>query len=169
MKRTIIGPQDLGSAHHIVEVGANNIAASGPFAQPAIAPEDHVIAIEQHHAVGHALQNTLILHEAGDIDDFREMVGVSIDADVFSCAELAEGPHRRDLDALHVFAKALLEHDLGIVSATETENLRRGKCSRGGTILSRWALFVHDLVFREGRLKELLQTSLISAPTTGVT
>ena len=87
-------------------------------------PQRIVLSLaQQHDAVGHALQNALVLHEPGDVDDFGEVVGVGVDADVLAAAEMREGPRRRDVDDLHIFAEALPQGDLRIVRAAETENL----------------------------------------------
>ena len=98
VERAEIGAEDLGRAHHFVKVRADDVLAAGPFAQPAVAPENRVVVAEQHDAVGHALQDALVLHEPGDVDDFGEVIGVGVDADVVAAAEMREGPNRRDID-----------------------------------------------------------------------
>ena len=95
MERTEIGAEDFGRAQHVVEIRADDVVAAGPLAQPAVAPEDRVVAVEQHDAVGHALQDALVLHEPADVDDFGEVVGVGVDADEVAAAELGQGSDRR--------------------------------------------------------------------------
>ena len=123
VERTEVGAEDLGRAHHLVEVGADDVVAAGPLAQPAVAPEDRVVAVKQHDAVGHALQDALVLHEPGDVDDFGEMVGVGVDADVLAAAQLGQRPGRRDFDDLHVVAEPLAQRHLGVMRAAQAENL----------------------------------------------
>ncbi len=67
-----IGTENLGRAHHVVEVRADDVVAAGPLAQAAVAPEDRVVAIEQNDAVGHALQYAFVLNEPGGVDHFGE-------------------------------------------------------------------------------------------------
>jgi hypothetical protein len=45
------------------------------------------------------------------------VVGICVDANVFAGSELAEGPHRRDLDDLHFLAEPILQGDLRVVSS----------------------------------------------------
>ena len=74
-----------------------------------------VVVAQQHDAIGHALQDALVLHQAGDIDDFGKMIGVRVDAHVLAAAEMREGANGRDVDDLNFFAKPLTKGDLSVV------------------------------------------------------
>jgi hypothetical protein len=132
VERTKIGAQYFGRAHDVVKVGADNVIAARPFAEAAVSPKDRVIGIEQDHAVGHALQNALVLHQPGNVDYFGKVIGIGIDTDEFPGFELAEGPHRGDILDLHFFAEALLKSDLSIMRSAKTKNLgrRQRSCAR---------------------------------------
>ena len=60
-----VGAENLRAAQDGVEVGADDAIAVGPFAQPAVAPDDRVVAVQQDDAVGHAFQNLLVLQQLG--------------------------------------------------------------------------------------------------------
>src|SRR4051794_22418249 len=82
MERTEIRTENVGCAHHLVKVRANNVIAAGPFAQTTIAPKNLIVAIEKDDAVGHALQHALVLNQSSSVDHFGKMVGVGVDADI---------------------------------------------------------------------------------------
>ncbi len=107
VERAEIGAENLGRAHHLVEVGADDVFAAGPLAQAAIAPENRVVAIQQDDAIGHALQDALVLNEPRGVDHFGKMIGIGIDADVVAGAELRESPNRGGIDDLDIVAKSL--------------------------------------------------------------
>ena len=117
VERTEVGAENLGRAHHVVEVRADDVFAARPFAEPAVAPEDRVVVIEQHDAVGHALQDAFVLNEPGDVDHFGKVVGVGIDADEVAGAEMGKGSNGRGIDDFDVVAKPLAQRDLSVVSS----------------------------------------------------
>src|SRR4051812_34828495 len=105
MERTEIRAENIGGTHHLVEVRANNFLTAGPFAEPAIAPENLVITIEKDDAVGHALQHPLVLNEPCSVDHFGKVVGIGVDANKVARAKLGKGADRRGIDDLNVVAK----------------------------------------------------------------
>ena len=75
-----VGAEDLRAAQHRVEIGADHGLAAGPLAQPAVAPDDRVVAVQQHDAVGHALQNLLVLQQLADLEGVAQVLGGDIQA-----------------------------------------------------------------------------------------
>ena len=61
--------------------------------------------------------DALVLHEAGGVDHFGEVVGVGVDTDKLVRAELGEGADRRRIDDLDVLAKSFTQSDLSVVSS----------------------------------------------------
>jgi hypothetical protein len=123
VKRAEIGPEDFGRPHDVVKVRTDNVITARPFAQAAVAPKDGVIFAQQRDAVRHSLKNAFVLHEPGGIDDFRKMIGVRVDADIFAAAEVRERANRRHLNDVDFLAEALAEGNLGVVRAAQTEDL----------------------------------------------
>ena len=128
-------------------------------------PKDRLVFAQQDDAVRHALQDPLVLHKSGDVDDFGEMVGVGIDADILAAAQMRKGPHRRDVDDFDLVAKPLAKSNLRIVLAAQTKHL--GTLTRplgaGGMILLRSAWLVHDPDI-QGQL-EVRSTAPVTAET----
>ena len=58
-----VGPEDFRAAQDGVEVRADHRLAVGPFTQPAVAPDHRILGVQQNHAVGHALENLLVLEQ----------------------------------------------------------------------------------------------------------
>jgi len=88
MERTIIRAEDFRGAHYIVKIRAYDVIAACPISQSPIAPENRVVAAKQDDAVGHALQDSLVLDETRDIDYFGEVIGICVNAYKFATAEL---------------------------------------------------------------------------------
>ena len=125
MEGAKVGPDDLRISQDLVEIGPHHVAAAGPLEEPTVAPEDDVVAGQQHDAVGHALQDAFILQEAADVDDGRKMVGVGVDADVVAIGQLGHGAGGgRHLDDLELAAQPVAKRNLLVVSSAEAENLR---------------------------------------------
>jgi hypothetical protein len=61
LERAEVRPQYLRTAEHRIELFADGRFARTPLAQSAVAPEDRVVAVQQHDPVGHALENLLVL------------------------------------------------------------------------------------------------------------
>ena len=96
--------------------------------------------VEQHDAVGHALQNALVLHEPADVDDFGKVVGVGVDADVVAVGEFRQGPcRRRDFHHFNLAAQLVAKCHLLIVCATQAQDLRHvgSFVDRGSAVLAR--------------------------------
>ncbi len=94
MERAEVGPQDFRAVHRRVEVHADDILAAGPLLQPAVAPDDRVVGVEQHDAVGHALQNVFVLEQSADAERFGQMTFGHEDAGVFFVRQSGQSTDR---------------------------------------------------------------------------
>ena len=80
VERAEVGPQDLRAAQGRVEIDPRHRFAAAPLAHPAVAPEDRVVAFEHGHAVGHALEDLLVLQQLADLEGLLEVFGGDEDA-----------------------------------------------------------------------------------------
>ena len=76
-----IRAQNLGAAQHRVEIRPDDLLAAGPFPQAAVAPDDRVVGVQQHDAVGHALQNAFVLQQLADLNGVGQMLRSDVDPD----------------------------------------------------------------------------------------
>ncbi len=58
-----VGAQDFGAAQDGVEVRPDHAVALRPLAEPPVAPDDRVVAVQQDDAVGHAFENVFVLQQ----------------------------------------------------------------------------------------------------------
>ena len=92
MEGAKIGPQDFRAAQRRVEIRPHHRLPAAPLANLPVAPEDRVVALQQHDAVGHAFEDLLVLQQLADIEDFVEEVGGHEDAGEFFPASTAPAP-----------------------------------------------------------------------------
>ena len=94
MEGAKIRAENFRTAQRRVEIHPHDRLAAAPLLDPAIAPDDRVVGIDQHDAVGHALQNPLVLQQLADAEGFGEMLAVNKNARVTFAGQSRERPHR---------------------------------------------------------------------------
>ena len=110
MEGTKIGPQDLGASEHVVEIFADDFLTATPLRQPAVAPKNLVLAVNQHQPIGHTLQDTVVADQLSDLGRPREMVGIAIDRrEVFACEMHKRFDRRKNLHNFDVFTESLTD------------------------------------------------------------
>ena len=89
-----VRPQDFRAAQRRVKVDPHDRIAAAPFAHPAVAPDDRVVALQQGDAVGHALEDLLVLQELADLEGLAEVLGGDENAVEPLAGQQGQGPHR---------------------------------------------------------------------------
>ena len=121
-----VGAEYLGAAQDVVKILADHFFATAPLAESAIAPQDEILVVQQHDAVGHALQDAIVANQLAKVRHFREMVGVAIDGGKFlpgHSGQRLDG--REDLHDLDFASQATTEVDQRIVTTAQVEDLRQ--------------------------------------------
>jgi len=123
VKRTKVGADDLGTTKDAIEILADDTLSITPFAEPTIAPDDDVVRIQQHDAVGHAFENAITFEQTLDLQRRVKMPRVDIDTRQWSAGHLRESRQRR-LDANHLVLIVELRGD-GAVAPVRLGNYQK--------------------------------------------
>ena len=93
VKGAEIGAQDFRAAQGGVEVDPDHRLQAAPFADPPVAPENRVVAVQQCDAVGHAFENLLVLQQLADFKGLAEIIGGDVNAGKLVPRQQGHGPH----------------------------------------------------------------------------
>jgi len=63
VERTKIRSQNLGAVEHRIKILADDSFAPGPLAQPAVSPNDRIVAVEQNYPVGHSFEDVDVVRD----------------------------------------------------------------------------------------------------------
>ena len=92
MKWAKVWPQDLGTIQRRIEVVANDILAATPFVEAAVAPDNRIVQIKEHHAVGHALQDPFVLQQLAETKRLRRVTSRNVDSGVLLASKAQPVP-----------------------------------------------------------------------------
>ena len=86
-----VGTQDLGASQGAIEIGPVERLRGGPLVELPVGPQDRVVVIQQHDAVGHPLQNLLILEEFADFEGLLEILRGDVDPRKHLVSQMGQG------------------------------------------------------------------------------